>query len=201
MGINQITGQPWHKERVHRAEGDERRYKGRCKYFDYDGEYCDKRLRKCYGSAHCEYYFAVSEAEFNKKRNDYRKNKKEKSSSTPKINRKLKGFSNIELQEQYKKEKRQKKLGRKNNRKEEQQKVIQSSTYNMSVKTRPSDIVQSAVVIENKAPVNGRYVSDKLVDQYLVDALVSEVKIDGAIAVVYKAYKKNYRNRQITFQD
>ena len=31
MGIKHLTGTPWHKERVHRQEGDKRRYKGRYK--------------------------------------------------------------------------------------------------------------------------------------------------------------------------
>ena len=35
MHVNRLTGSPWHKERVHRSEGDERRYKGRCKYYRY----------------------------------------------------------------------------------------------------------------------------------------------------------------------
>lgn len=30
MGVNKMAGSPWHKERVHRAENDDRRYKGRC---------------------------------------------------------------------------------------------------------------------------------------------------------------------------
>lgn len=67
MGINQLTGSPWHKERVHRAEGDERRYKGRCKYYRYNGEYCTHRCGCCIGSAHCDDYIAIPEDEFKKK--------------------------------------------------------------------------------------------------------------------------------------
>ena len=50
MGVNQMTGQPWHKERIHRADGDARRYKGRCQFFDYDGNFCDKKKIPCYGT-------------------------------------------------------------------------------------------------------------------------------------------------------
>lgn len=32
MGVNRMTGTSWNAERVHRSEGDKRRYKGRCKY-------------------------------------------------------------------------------------------------------------------------------------------------------------------------
>ena len=64
MSISQLTGTPWHKERVHRAEGDDRRYKGRCKYFNYESESCSKAAGKCHGSAHCDYYKAISEEEF-----------------------------------------------------------------------------------------------------------------------------------------
>ena len=30
MGVNRMTGTSWNAERVHRSEGDNRRYKGRC---------------------------------------------------------------------------------------------------------------------------------------------------------------------------
>lgn len=36
MSVERLTGTPWHKERVHREEGDDRRYKGRCKYYQYN---------------------------------------------------------------------------------------------------------------------------------------------------------------------
>jgi len=54
-----MIGTVWGIERIHRAEGDERRYKGRCRY--YCDEYCRQRATKCGGSAHCEYYEEISE--------------------------------------------------------------------------------------------------------------------------------------------
>lgn len=67
MGVNRLTGSPWHKERVHRAEGDERRYKGRCEHYQYEGDRCSYRSGKCVGSAHCSKYRALSEEEFKEK--------------------------------------------------------------------------------------------------------------------------------------
>ena len=54
-----MVGTVWGIERMHRAEGDERRYKGRCRY--YCDEYCRQRATKCGGSAHCEYYEEIND--------------------------------------------------------------------------------------------------------------------------------------------
>ena len=81
MGINKINGTPWHAERVHREDGDERRYKGRCKFYAYDGDYCTQRSERCLGSAHCDYYEALSEKEFERKRKAQAENKQQKTSS------------------------------------------------------------------------------------------------------------------------
>lgn len=59
-----MTGSPWHDERMHRAEEDERRYKGRCEYYSMSDEFCSKKHGSCQGSAHCPYYVAISEEEF-----------------------------------------------------------------------------------------------------------------------------------------
>ncbi|MBR5298505.1 MAG: hypothetical protein IKU29_11660 [Parabacteroides sp.] len=64
MGVNRLTGSPWHTERVHRADGDDRRYKGRCKHYSYEDDKCKLKICKCIGSAHCEKYLAISEEEF-----------------------------------------------------------------------------------------------------------------------------------------
>lgn len=47
-------GIPMHYDRWHRAEGDERRHRARCVY--YDNNFCKERKVKCGGSAHCEFY-------------------------------------------------------------------------------------------------------------------------------------------------
>ena len=54
MRINKLEGTPWHIERFHRKEYDDRRHKSRCKY--YTKEKCTKLGHRCYGSAHCLYY-------------------------------------------------------------------------------------------------------------------------------------------------
>ena len=64
MGVNKLTGTPWHTERVHRAENDNRRYKGRCMFYSYKNNYCTEYCGKCRGSAHCDHYKAISEEEF-----------------------------------------------------------------------------------------------------------------------------------------
>ena len=67
MGVNRMTGSPWHAERVYRAEGDDRRYKGRCEFYRYEDEWCTYRSGRCMGSAHCQKYKAISEEDFKKK--------------------------------------------------------------------------------------------------------------------------------------
>ena len=56
MGLSQLTGTPWHYEKMVRAEGDPRRYRGRCFYFRKSDTYCLCHNRKCFGSAHCDQY-------------------------------------------------------------------------------------------------------------------------------------------------
>lgn len=73
MHVNRLTGSPWHKERVHRSEGDERRYKGRCKYYRFENSYCTYRCGSCIGSAHCNDYQAISEEEFKKRKKSRKK--------------------------------------------------------------------------------------------------------------------------------
>lgn len=81
MGINKFTGSPWHVENVHRAEGDDRRYKGRCKYYKYNNM-CKYRMTKCIGSAHCTSYTALSEEEFKKKQKKQKIKYNQKASQT-----------------------------------------------------------------------------------------------------------------------
>ena len=71
MGVNRLKGTPWHEEKFHRGEGDKRRYKGRCRFFEYEYEhqkdYCRKYFGKCIGCPHCSYYEEISEEDFAKK--------------------------------------------------------------------------------------------------------------------------------------
>ena len=64
MGINKLAGTPWHAERAHRGENDDRRYKGRCLFYSYEEEFCERYRDRCRGSAHCKYYKAISDEEF-----------------------------------------------------------------------------------------------------------------------------------------
>lgn len=81
MNVSKMTGTPWHTERVHRSEGDDRRYKGRCKFYRYESKYCSYRCGKCIGSAHCREYQAISNEEFKKRQKDQNKKKAKKSTS------------------------------------------------------------------------------------------------------------------------
>lgn len=57
MGISRnLTGTPWHIEKMVREEGDPRRHRARCCYFRKKDSYCISRKRKCIGSAHCSRY-------------------------------------------------------------------------------------------------------------------------------------------------
>lgn len=84
MGVRNLSGEPWHVEGMYRGEGDDRRYKGRCKYFSYDKEYCSYRYGRCMGSAHCDQYEECTEDELKQKLKErdalYRKNGKKNSS-------------------------------------------------------------------------------------------------------------------------
>lgn len=66
MGVRNLSGTPWHTEKVHRADGDDRRYKGRCIYYAEKNS-CKIRCGRCIGSAHCSEYKAMSDEEFKKK--------------------------------------------------------------------------------------------------------------------------------------
>ena len=54
--VNQFTGSPWHVERMVRADGDPRRHRGKCKYYNRETRYCSAICSNCFGSAHCSYY-------------------------------------------------------------------------------------------------------------------------------------------------
>ncbi len=73
MRANRLQGTPWHEERVHRKEGDDRRHKSRCKYYlESDGK-CRKQLSKCIGSGHCDDYIELSDEELKARRKPKKK--------------------------------------------------------------------------------------------------------------------------------
>ncbi len=51
--MKSLQGVPWHIEKLHRKEGDQKRHRSRCVYYDR-GE-CEKSVI-CGGSAHCSNY-------------------------------------------------------------------------------------------------------------------------------------------------
>ena len=56
MGVERMTGTPWHIEHLSREEGDPRRHRSRCFYHRKKDNYCSCYRRKCCGSAHCMKY-------------------------------------------------------------------------------------------------------------------------------------------------
>lgn len=56
MGVNQMTGTPWHLETLKMSEDDDRRHKSRCIYYYKANKNCKRLNSKCPGSAHCDYY-------------------------------------------------------------------------------------------------------------------------------------------------
>lgn len=64
MGISRnLTGTPWHIEKMVREEGDPRRHRSRCRFFRKADAYCTSQRRKCPGSAHCSRYQVGSREE------------------------------------------------------------------------------------------------------------------------------------------
>lgn len=54
--LNRMTGIPWHVEKYTRQEGDDRRHRSRCIYYDKKEKHCSKTYSVCYGASHCNYY-------------------------------------------------------------------------------------------------------------------------------------------------
>ena len=69
MGISQLQGSPWHVEQMHRKEGDDRRHKSYCKFYNPVTKQC-KDCRKCKGSRYCLDYIRLSDDEFRQRQED-----------------------------------------------------------------------------------------------------------------------------------
>lgn len=54
MGISHMQGTPWHIEGMNLNEGEDRRHRSRCIY--YNNHKCTSLGRKCIGSSHCPIY-------------------------------------------------------------------------------------------------------------------------------------------------
>ncbi len=82
MGVNRMTGTPWHVETLGTGEGKQR-HRSHCSHFIYETKQCSYGGR-CFGSAHCDYYEKMSKEEEREKRAQAKK----KSERIPKIPKK-----------------------------------------------------------------------------------------------------------------
>lgn len=62
MGVERMTGTPWHLETLHKT--DDRRHKSWCT--NYVNGRCRFYNEKCRGSAHCDKYYKIVESTTNK---------------------------------------------------------------------------------------------------------------------------------------
>lgn len=63
-GIQNLTGVPWHVECFERKDGDERRHRSRCRFFQGKPyNLCLCNFVRCHGSAHCENYIEKYQAQ------------------------------------------------------------------------------------------------------------------------------------------
>ena len=75
MGISNLQGTSWHIEQMHRKEGDDRRHRSRCMFYNPTTKQCKGRW-KCNGSRYCQEYEPLSEEEFRQRQRDSAKAKK-----------------------------------------------------------------------------------------------------------------------------
>lgn len=66
MGVNKMTGVPWHIETLHSNE-EKKRHKSRCKYYNKSNEQCELKLLQCTGSAHCNKYKETYASKYHQK--------------------------------------------------------------------------------------------------------------------------------------
>lgn len=56
MGAGRFSGSPWHISHLHMAEGDTRRHRSRCAYYDRETKRCSAYCSGCLGASHCGPY-------------------------------------------------------------------------------------------------------------------------------------------------
>ena len=84
--LGELSGSPWHVEKMVRHEGDERRHKTHCKYYRKKDSFCIYQNITCSSTIHCKYYDVgefigqESEADDTKKVNLKNKEKKNQKS-------------------------------------------------------------------------------------------------------------------------
>ena len=69
MGISRLQGTPWHVEQMHRKDGDDRRHKSRCQFYNPLTKQCKDRW-ECRGSRYCQEYIQLSEEAFRQRQED-----------------------------------------------------------------------------------------------------------------------------------
>lgn len=96
MGVRHMTGAPWHPERMHREEGEERRSRSRCKFYcgKKSGE-CKYYMEKCHGAAHCDVYCVIQNSIEKKSE----KNKPKTNTQNSFKSKKFRGFRKINMTE------------------------------------------------------------------------------------------------------
>lgn len=56
MGVSQMTGTPWHLETLKTKEGEPRRHRRKCRFYDKETAFCSRISFKCGGAARCSHY-------------------------------------------------------------------------------------------------------------------------------------------------
>ena len=56
MSRQSISGTPWHVTSIGLKDGEKKRHRSRCIYFQKEGVHCSVRNTVCIGSAHCNIY-------------------------------------------------------------------------------------------------------------------------------------------------
>lgn len=64
--LSQLSGIPWHIEKMTREEGDPRRHRSKCIYYDKSNRGCIYMNGCCIGSAHCTVYSETGYSSFDK---------------------------------------------------------------------------------------------------------------------------------------
>lgn len=134
MGVSNLQGTPWHVEQVHRKEGDDRRHKSRCLFYNPITKQCKDRW-KCNGSRYCWDYEPLSEEDFRQRQED-----------TAEIKRLLeRGYNEKEIATLIEQKKKQKEDAKKNTGpvkdtelKPELQKNVSPAKAKTSVKALPN---------------------------------------------------------------
>lgn len=94
--VGRMQGTPWHVEQMHRSEGDSRRHRARCIYYDKNQKLCVLwKNKKCYGTAHCSRYKEKQSASEKQYKESQEKKKHEEELKTQKFQQKLDAMKQV----------------------------------------------------------------------------------------------------------